>query len=93
MGDGFSFLILIVARPGGFLAIEPIYELTASHPDKDTARDLVCAKLTARLNRHPSEIRLFRAAADSWPLKPDVSGYTISISLPPEEPKMPTPSA
>ncbi|MFJ3182558.1 hypothetical protein ACIPJN_29785 [Streptomyces sp. NPDC086796] len=78
----FTLLILTISRPGGYLALDLVYGLTATHPDKEAARDLVAQLLTDRINSHAQEVQLLRLASDAWPLKPEVTGFTITVDTP-----------
>lgn len=78
----FSLLILTISRPGGYIALDPIYGLTATHPDRETARDLVAGQLTERIIRHPHEVRMLQLAAEGWPLKPEISGSIVTVETP-----------
>lgn len=69
-----TFSILILTNP--------VYGVTATHPDKETARDLVARLLADRGTSHPDEARVLQLASDSWPLKPEVNGFTVIVETP-----------
>ncbi|WP_446046938.1 hypothetical protein [Streptomyces olivaceus] len=78
----FTLLILTITRPGGYLALDLVYGLSATHPDKEAARDLVAQMLTDRITSHPQEVHILRLACDTWPLKPEVTGFTVTVETP-----------
>ncbi|WP_432156215.1 hypothetical protein [Streptomyces sp. bgisy153] len=78
----FTLLILTIARPGGFLALDLVYGLSATHPDKEAARDLVAQLLSDRIASHPQEVQLLRLASTSWTLRPEVTGFTVTVETP-----------
>ncbi|MEV7157150.1 hypothetical protein AB0N77_21380 [Streptomyces misionensis] len=80
--SSFTLLILTITRPGGYLALDLVYGLSATHPDKEAARDLVAQLLTDRINSHPQEVQLLRLASDAWPLKPEITGFAITVETP-----------
>ncbi|MFJ2218251.1 hypothetical protein ACIQVO_38650 [Streptomyces sp. NPDC101062] len=82
MDSSISLTLLTITRPGGYIALDLVYGLSATHPDKETARDLVAQLLTDRINSHPQEVHLLRLASGAWPLKPEVTGFTITVETP-----------